>query len=561
MKRALRLAGAEFWRWIQGPSVKVMALLLAALLIINGAAVWGIVSARRSAESLALQDLQLQATAHARSLEAVLSTRRGDLIFLSRTSPLAEAPASLVNRDPVTLRWGRLDIEGSLLLFLAAHPEVTLLVIRDSRSRPLVVAGRHGNAPVLLPEKDFVRPAVSADGILAGSWPLGISEENRGRLEATLDVAELLKIAAPGIGPQFTLIQRAPEEAAALSRDSVILTAPIVDAGWPSPVRWTLACRKAQSRMFESVTSLADRYRATVLLNIVMMSVAAILALVAFQQVRRSAALAAENQQQARVRELERQVMHNERLASLGRLAAGIAHEVNNPLEGMSNYLGLLEADLAGNQTGAPVEMVVRVREGLDRVAAIIHQVLTFSDPGSVPHAPVDLNEILDETVRFVRSNPLFRKTEVLFRPAQGGIRILGNRVTLGQLFLNLLMNASQVQPDGGQIEIATLQEEGRAVVLVADCGPGIARDALPRIFEPFYSTRGSTGLGLSVCHGIVAEHHGKIEAANRPEGGAIFLVEFPSDVLDEPDFSHGRVAEHAEANTDEISASSASPW
>ena len=541
-------------RWIQGPSVKVVALLLAALLIINSAAVWGIVSTRRSAEALALQDLQLQAVAHARSLEAVLSSRRGDFIFLSRTSPLADAPASLARRDPVSRRWGRLDIEGSLLLFLAAHPEVTLLVIRDAHERPLVVAGRRGGAPVLLPAKDFAEPAVSKDGSLAGSWPLGISEEYRGWLEATLNVAELLKIAAPGIGSQFSLVQRAPEEcAASLNQGSVILATPIVDRDWPAPVRWTLVCTRARSRMFESVTSLADRYRATVLLNLIMMSVAVVLALVAFQQIRRSAALEAENQQQARVRELERQVMHNERLASVGRLAAGIAHEINNPLEGMSNYLAMLETDLAAPSSGEPAEMVVRVREGLDRVAGIIRQVLTFSDPGTVSHASVDLNEILEETVRFVRANPSFRKTEVLFQAAEGKLCMLGNRVTLGQLFLNLLMNACQVQPDGGQIEIATLRERGRAVVLVADCGPGIARDALPRIFEPFYSTRGSTGLGLSVCHGIVAEHGGKIEATNRPEGGALFMVEFPTA------HSQGGVAERVERDIGEVSATSAS--
>jgi signal transduction histidine kinase len=250
--------------------------------------------------------------------------------------------------------------------------------------------------------------------------------------------------------------------------------------------------------------------------------------MLAFQQIRRSASLEAENQQQARVRELERQVMHNERLASVGRLAAGIAHEINNPLEGMSNYLGLLEVDLGANRTEGTVEMVSRVREGLDRVAGIIRQVLTFSDPGVVPHASVNVNEILDETVRFVKANPSFRKIAVVFRSPESEIRVLGNRITLGQLFLNLLMNACQVQPDGGQIEVAAFQDGEKAVILVADCGPGIPLEVLPRIFEPFYSTRGSTGLGLSVCHGIVTEHRGRIQATNRPEGGAIFSVELP---------------------------------
>jgi len=220
--------------------------------------------------------------------------------------------------------------------------------------------------------------------------------------------------------------------------------------------------------------------------------------------------------------------MHNERLASVGRLAAGMAHEINNPLEGMSNYLSMLETDLCAQRNEAATQLTTRIREGLDRVAAIIRQVLTFSDPGTVPHAPLNLNEILGETVRFVQSNPAFRRAELLFRGPDSELRILGNRVTLGQLFLNLLMNASQVQPEGGQIEVAALKDGDKAIVLVADCGPGIPHDVIPRIFEPFYSTRGSTGLGLSVCHGIVSEHRGRIQVTNRPEGGAIFFVEFP---------------------------------
>lgn len=516
-------------RWISGPSVKVMIVLLAALLIINAAAVWGIVSSRRSAESLALQDLRLQTMAHARSLEAVLSSRRGDFIFLSQTSPLADAPFSLASSDPISRKWGRLDIEGSLLLFIAAHPEVELLVIRDSRLQPLVVAGRRKGAPALLPILDYREPLAPREGFLAGSWPLGSATEQRGRLEAVLGIADLLKIAAPGIGPQFVLVQQESGQTAEPQGKSVVeVSTPVNDEGWPAPVRWMLVCRQNPSRLVESVTSLADRYRVTVIVNLVVMSVAVLLGILAFQQIRRSAALEAENQQQARVRELERQVMHNERLASVGRLAAGIAHEINNPLEGMSNYLSLLEIDLGANQAEGAVEMVARVREGLDRVAGIIRQVLTFSDPGVVPHAVLNVNEILDETVRFVKANPSFRKIAVLFRSPEAEIRMLGNRVTLGQLFLNLLMNACQVQPDGGQIEVATLQDGEKAIILVADCGPGIPPEVLPRIFEPFYSTRGSTGLGLSVCHGIVTEHRGRIQATNRPEGGAIFCVEFP---------------------------------
>jgi signal transduction histidine kinase len=254
--------------------------------------------------------------------------------------------------------------------------------------------------------------------------------------------------------------------------------------------------------------------------------------------------LQAENQQQARMRELERQMMHNERLASVGRLAAGMAHEINNPLEGMGNYLSLLEEDLRSNRTEGSLELVRRVREGVERVAGIISQVLTFSDPGVAPHVSLDLNEVIDETVNFLRSNPTFKHIAVRRRTSDQRLQIAGNRVTLGQLFLNLLMNACQVQPDGGQIEVTSLRDGDFAVVLVADCGPGIPAEALPRIFEPFFSTRGSTGLGLSLCHGIVADHQGRIRAENRLEGGALFRVEFPHEAHDPNESAAGRSEE-----------------
>jgi len=508
-----------------------MIVLALALIIINAIGVWGIVSSRHNAETLAFEELRLQAKANALSLESVLASRRGDFIFLSQSPPLANARALLTTKDLITRKWGRLDVEGSLLLFLVAHPEVERLVIRDSQSLPLVVAGRRDGAPVLLPVQEYTKPTPPQMGSLAGSWPLRSSEDQPGSLETVLDVSALLKIAVPGMSSAFALHQGASldaENGHASPKNSFPLSIPVRDVGWPVPVNWTVVCEASQSHLLESVTALFDRYRASVILNLVIMSLALVLGFVGFQQVRRTMSLEEQNRQQAKVRELERQVMHSERLASVGRMAAGMAHEINNPLEGMSNYLALLEEDLRSNQTGGSLELVSRVRDGLERAAGIIRQVLNFADPGSAPHAALDLNEILDETVGFVRSNPSFRQTEVVLRKCDEELRILGSRVTLGQLFLNLLINACQVQPDGGQVQIASVREGDRAVVLVADCGPGIPPEILPRIFEPFYSTRGSTGLGLFVCHGIVEEHGGRITAQNRMGGGALFHVEFP---------------------------------
>src|SRR5262245_58201637 len=136
--------------WIQSPSIKVMTALIVALMLINAVAIWELISALGSAESIALQDLRLQTTAHARSLEAVLASRRGDFIFLSQSPPIGDALAFLSSKNPISRKWGRLDLEGSLLLFLVGHADVERLVIRDAASRPLMVAGRREGVPVLL---------------------------------------------------------------------------------------------------------------------------------------------------------------------------------------------------------------------------------------------------------------------------------------------------------------------------------------------------------------------------------------------------------------------------
>ncbi|HEV8132632.1 MAG TPA: ATP-binding protein [Acidobacteriota bacterium] len=514
-------------RWLKSPGIKITILLFSALLVINALAIWVIVSSGRTTRAIALDELRLQTIAHARSLEAVLASRRADFAFLSQSPPIANAPSLLVERDPVARRWGRLDVEASVLLFLGAHPEVESIIVRDADRQPIIAAGRRQNAPVLMPAKQFVTMP-QGEGYLTGTWLLGDLQRRSGKLEVVLNVKNLLKLAAPGIGPDFSL-QQQPYSAEPASRaDSLTLTASVRDDGWSPPVEWSLIYRGNESRLVQSVALLAGRYRTIVILNLVVITLALLVGGVAFRQVRRRVELEAENQRQTLVRDFERKLMESERLASVGRLAAGIAHEINNPLEGMSNYLTLLQDDIRCQRAAESLEAVEKVREGLDRAAGIIRQVLAYSDPGKAPQAPLNLNEVLDETVEFVRSNPAFRHVKVSPRLSNEQLRVLGNRVTLAQLFLNLLINACDVQPGGGEVEVVSRSKGAWAVITVSDRGPGIPADILPHIFEPFYSTRGSTGLGLSVCHGIVSQHRGQIRAENLPQGGAVFDVRFP---------------------------------
>jgi signal transduction histidine kinase len=520
MNSSFRVTG-----WFQTPHIKITILLFLAVLVINILAVWGIISAHRSARSTALHDLQLETSAHARSLEALLASRRGDALFLAQSRPFANVSSLFSSSNPLIRRWGRIDLEASILLFMGAHPEIERIVLRDPSGQPLLVGGRRQQFPVLLPAQNVASD--DQNRTLKGIFPLDTGGRQEGTLEVLLGVPKLLAIAAPGVRSGFAIQERASiQPSSSITGDVMVVSAPIRDSGWNPPVQWTLVGRESESRLLQSIAALAVRYRTTVILNLVVITLALLVGVVAFHQVRSRVALEEDGRHQAELRRLEHQLMHNERLASVGRMAAGIAHEINNPLEGMANYLSLMEDDLQSGHTAEALKISGKVREGLDRAAGIIRQVLTFSGPGSLPSAPVELKDVLRETVQFVRSHPSFRNVDVKLETPPDELWLAGNRITLGQLFLNLMINACEAQPSGGKVEVRLSRSGQTASITVSDEGPGIPADALTRIFEPFYSAKGSAGLGLFVCHGIVGQHHGQIRAHNRRDRGAIFEVE-----------------------------------
>jgi signal transduction histidine kinase len=517
----------------EGPSRPILAgsrvtlLLLAILLGVNAAVVWGVFQARRGARRLALEDLEWQTRAHARAVEATLATLRGDLLFLARSSPLARAPEALTGRDPVARRWSRLDLEGSLLLFLKAHPPVERLVVRGHGAEVLAAVGRPKGVPDLLPGGPDLPTEPPVDR-LSAVWPLGPEGAAEGTLEALIDPAAVLAAAAPGLEGRLALAEAGGEAPGPPGPGLLTAVATIAEEGWSPPVRWTLVRREEVGRLVRSVEALTGRLGTTVAVNVAVLALAFALAAVAFRQVRRVERLRAESEHQARLAELERQVLHNERLASVGRLAAGIAHEINNPLAGMLNYLALLVEDVKAGQTAGAADLGARLREGLDRIAGITRQVLAFAAPGRGPKGPVEVGELLRRNLEFLRPNPAFRLIDLRLSLPPEPVTIEGNATTLNQLVLNLLLNASQAQPAGGEVEVSLARNDRWAHLAVADRGPGLDREALEHAFEPFYSTRGSAGLGLAVCRGIALDHAGSIRAGNRAGGGALFEVDLP---------------------------------
>jgi two-component system sensor histidine kinase QseC len=174
------------------------------------------------------------------------------------------------------------------------------------------------------------------------------------------------------------------------------------------------------------------------------------------------------------------------------------------------------------------LEFARQVRTGLERVAGIVRRVLSFASPAGRPQTSLELAEVLSETLDFVRQNPAFRTIDFRLSLPQERLPVYGEKTALGQLFLNLVLNACQIQDGRGEVRIEAEARAGAAVVSVLDRGPGIAPEARAQMFEPFFSTRGSSGLGLMVCYQIAVQHGGTIAADNRPDGGACLRVELP---------------------------------
>lgn len=231
-------------------------------------------------------------------------------------------------------------------------------------------------------------------------------------------------------------------------------------------------------------------------------------------------------------------VVRSEKMASVGRLAAGIAHEIGNPLTSILGLLELVEgADLPAEEQR---EFLRRVRRETERIHHIIRDLLDFArgePPEGEAEAACDLVEVVEDAVRLVGPQKDLRKVTLERRFADEVPRARGSASRLAQVVLNLLLNAADAIGAGEEGE-GTIRlevhpsEDGRHVQLVvSDTGPGIPADVLEHLFEPFVTTKPTgegTGLGLAVCHTLVEQLGGALEADNPPEGGARFTVRLP---------------------------------
>ena len=230
---------------------------------------------------------------------------------------------------------------------------------------------------------------------------------------------------------------------------------------------------------------------------------------------------------------LEEQLQISEKMASIGLLAAGVAHEVNTPLTGISSFTQML---LEGADPDDPrTRLLEKIERQTFRAAKIVNGLLTLARPATAntgERGPVDLNVVVGDVLSLLEHQFALHRVKVRRELSDGPIIVVGMEHKLQQVFLNLFLNAKDAMPRGGWLTIATRSEDARAIVEVADTGSGIPSEYIARIYDPFFTTKAigqGTGLGLSITYGIVREHDGAIDCDSTVGQGTRFSLSLPA--------------------------------
>jgi PAS domain S-box-containing protein len=232
---------------------------------------------------------------------------------------------------------------------------------------------------------------------------------------------------------------------------------------------------------------------------------------------------------------MERLLLLQGKMESLGRVAAGIAHEIRNPLSGINIYLNTLEKIVdRGGDPEKIRKIVEEAKTASNRIEAVIRRVMDFSRPGEPKTVLTDVNTCIEEAVKL--SEVILRKRSIrLDRSLQPGLpHCRVDPLMIAQVVLNLITNAADAMKGiqaGARIEIGSRAQDGRIHVIVADSGPGVPEGERDKIFDPFFSTKdGSAGIGLSICQRIVKDHGGTLDVTDSKWGGAEFVFTIPVD-------------------------------
>ncbi len=224
-------------------------------------------------------------------------------------------------------------------------------------------------------------------------------------------------------------------------------------------------------------------------------------------------------------------LLQSEKMAGLGRLAAGVAHEINNPMSGIMLYANLVKEEL-GEEHPLAADLQTIIHEA-ERCKVIVADLLEFSHQTAYDMVEMELNEIVTKTLALLEMQPLFHNIRLKLDLQEDLGYIQGNPARLNQVFMNIVVNSAQAMQGKGTLSISSRlrSQNDFAEVVIQDDGPGITPEVLPQIFDPFYTTKPQgegTGLGLSVSYAIVREHKGTIRVQSDPGEGARFTLRFP---------------------------------
>jgi len=227
--------------------------------------------------------------------------------------------------------------------------------------------------------------------------------------------------------------------------------------------------------------------------------------------------------------QLEHQLMQSEKLSSLGLIAAGVAHEVNTPLTGISSFTQML---ISEHPSGHPHHDILnKIEKQCDRATQIVNNLLNFARIQTTEFSVVHVNNLLEECVSLLEHQFRKKNTEIIREMQSDLPPVKGNEGGLMQVFINILLNARDAVPVNGQIILRTLKTDNSAIVQIEDNGAGIPNEMIHRIYDPFFTTKDTargTGLGLSVSYGIIQRHSGRIFVDSQPGEGTCFTIKLP---------------------------------
>lgn len=242
-------------------------------------------------------------------------------------------------------------------------------------------------------------------------------------------------------------------------------------------------------------------------------------------------------QRSQQLKKIQAQLMQSEKLASLGRLASGVAHEINSPLTGILTFSHLLMRKLKDNpELQRELELIVRETT---RVSTIVRGLLDFARESKPQKRPCNINELILHTLSLVEHQSVFHDIRIVKNLDPQVAMVLLDANQIQQVFMNVLLNAADAMPAGGTLTITSTMapEDSFVQVRFADTGSGISEKNLPRIFDPFFTTKADkkgTGLGLAVSYGIIERHRGHIEVQSEEGKGTTFTIKLPQQALEE---------------------------